>query len=68
MIYFSNVNGDWWALSADQPLYILDTDLLNQDQIAEIEEEWDGFENDKFEDVIQEYATNVIRLNSIVEE
>lgn len=68
MIYFSNVNGDWWALSADQPLYILDTDLLNQDQIAEIEEEWDGFENDKFEDVIQEYATSVIRLNSIVEE
>jgi len=59
-IYISNVNGDWWEFHSSHPLYILDTDNLNSDQIAEINEEWGGFGNDKFEDVIREFGNEVL--------
>jgi len=67
MIYLSNVNGDWWELSSNQILYVLDTDKLSQEQVDEIEEEWGGFENDKFEDVIHWFGDEFI-LNKLVGE
>jgi hypothetical protein len=58
-IYISNVNGDWWEYDSRAPLYILDTDELNAVQLAEIEEEHYGLENDKFEQVIMEFGKTV---------
>lgn len=64
-IYISNVNGDWWEFDSRSPLFILDTDQLNQNDIDEIEEEWNGFENDKFEQAIQHYG-NAVLIDELV--
>jgi hypothetical protein len=56
MIYLANVNGDWWSYDSRDPLYILDTDELNAVQMSEIVDEHDGFEGDKFENVIHEFG------------
>ena len=55
--YIANVNGDWWAFE-HSPLFVLDTQTLTPEQIAEIEDEG-GFEGDKFEYIIQNYGTEL---------
>ena len=56
MIYLTNVNGDWWAYDSRDPLYVLDTDMLDAVQLSEIVDEHYGLENDKFEDVIKQFG------------
>lgn len=59
MIYIANVNGDWWSYDSRDPLFILDTDELDAVQMSEIIDEYDGLENDKFENVIHEFGRTV---------
>jgi len=58
-IYISTGQGDWWTYDKDDSFMVLNTDDLNHVQRAEIEEEWGGLENDKFEQVIAEYGYQV---------
>lgn len=61
-IYLANVNGDWWATSAEQPLFVLDTDKLSPEMISRIED-YTGLDfadvvgQDKFEEIIVEFGT-----------
>lgn len=55
-IYIANVNGDWWEFTSDQPLYVLDTDLLSHEEEEYVNESLDS---DKFERVIMEYGKRV---------
>jgi len=56
-IYVSTGNGDWLELPHSRLiLHVLDTDDLVEEELAEIELQWGGLENDKFEDVICEYG------------
>jgi hypothetical protein len=61
-IYLANVNGDWWATNAEQPLFVLDTDKLSPEMISRIEDYTgldfaDVVEQDKFEEIIVEFGT-----------
>ena len=58
-IYVSNVNGDWWTFEPGQPLFVLDTAALTEQDMRDILEDHEGFENDKFEDVIIGYGKKV---------
>jgi hypothetical protein len=58
-IYIANVNGDWWEYHPEHPLYVLDTDNLNDVQISEIEDNWGSIGADKFEQVIMQYGETV---------
>lgn len=58
-IYLANVNGDWWEYNSEHPLYFLDTDLIPQAELDEIQEEHGGLENDKFEDIIMEFGGTI---------
>lgn len=40
-IYMANVNGDWWEFEEGQALFMLNTDNLSTEKLAEIEEEYD---------------------------
>lgn len=55
-IYVANVNGDWWELTPSQPIFVLDTDELTEEQFRDILDEYGELEGDKFEDAIQEYG------------
>ncbi len=47
-IFIANENGDWWEYKPGQVLYVLNTDDLSSNKLAEIEEEWgklDGSED-----------------------
>jgi hypothetical protein len=56
-LYISTGNGDWLeVLDSKLIIHVLDTKDLNDEQLAEIKAEWGGFENDKFEQVIEEYG------------
>jgi len=55
-IFMANVNGDWWEYTENQPLYVLDTDTLTEEQKADVRESLDS---DKFEYVIMEYGRKV---------
>lgn len=57
--YIANANGDWWEYHVTQPLYLFDTDILTAEQFANIIDEHEGLENDKFEDVIMEHGVPV---------
>lgn len=52
-IYISNINGDWWQFHEGHPLFVLDTNELPEEVLAEIS---DGIEEDKFENIIMEYG------------
>lgn len=52
-IYISNINGDWWQFHEGHPLFVLDTNELPEQVLAEIA---DGIEEDKFENIIMEYG------------
>jgi hypothetical protein len=58
-VYVANVNGDWWTYNEGQPLFIMDTANLTESEMREILEDHEGFENDKFEDVIMAYGKQV---------
>jgi hypothetical protein len=56
-LYISTGNGDWLeVIDSKLIIHVLDTKDLNDEQLAEIKAEWGGFENDKFEQVIEEYG------------
>jgi hypothetical protein len=47
-IFMANVNGDWWEFEEGQALFVLNTDNLSIEKLAEIEEEYgpiDGSED-----------------------
>ena len=52
-IYISNINGDWWQFHEGHPLFVLDTNELPEQALAEIA---DDIEGDKFENIIMEYG------------
>lgn len=54
MKYVSNLNGDWWLVEDYVELYVLDLETLSPEDLAKVSEH--GIEDDKFEDVIQEYG------------
>lgn len=64
-IYIANENGDWWEYKPFSPLYVLDTDKLSPEHLAEIEENWgplnDGDLPDKLEKAIWHYG-EVVRV------
>lgn len=56
-IYASNENGDWWEVTPNDTLYILNTDDLSDYDKNYILETWGDIPaDDKFEQVIQEYG------------
>ena len=60
-IFIANENGDWWEYKPGQVLYVLDTEELPAEKLAEIEENWgklDGSEDypDKLEKAIWAYG------------
>jgi len=54
MKYVANPNGDWWLVEDHVELYVLDLETLSPEDLANITEH--GIEDDKFEDIIQEYG------------
>jgi hypothetical protein len=63
-IYASNENGDWWEVTPDQVIYILDTDTLSDYDKNYILETWGDIpSDDKFERVIEEYGTAIVDWN-----
>lgn len=65
-IYFANENGDWWEHKPGNRLYILDTEKLDPEELAEIEESWgpltEGDLPDKLERAIWKYGEEVPEL------
>ncbi len=57
--YITNVNGDWWSFTPNQPIWVLDTDELTEEQFHDIMDEYGEMEGDKFEYVIQEYGKRI---------
>lgn len=62
-IYIANENGDWWEHVPGSSLYILNTEDLAPEELAEIEENWgpltEGDLPDKLEKAIWQYGWEV---------
>jgi hypothetical protein len=66
-VYAANSNGDWWLVSEDTKIFILDTDDENIKKIMLDEDVEEG--GDKFEQFIQENGKDVIaEVKSSLEE
>jgi hypothetical protein len=60
--YVASPNGDWWELNIHSDyVFVLDTDSLSADDLADIKdvwgEDWEG--QDKFEKIIALYGYTV---------
>ncbi len=64
-IFIANENGDWWEYQQDGALWVLNTDDLNERQMAEIEEKWGPIDGsnldypDKLERAIWQYGHQI---------
>lgn len=53
--YIANINGDWWEFFPEHPIYVLDTDNLNEDEFEDME----IIGSDGFEAIIMTYGQEV---------
>jgi len=53
-LYVANENGDWWILSPDDVIYVMDSSKILPEGVTDLD--------DKFEQVIMEHGTVIENL------